>query len=142
MKIADLFVKVGIEGAGSVQKGLKNINKGFSGVVGAINKYALAAGAAIFSFKKIVQFSGEAARELRNFSSLTQTSTDSLQRWQFVGKQFGITGEEMASTVISIQEAFAKLGTGEGVPGGYARIAEVIGAFDVDKAKTDPFFWS
>lgn len=113
-KIADLFIKLGLDGQGDVSKGLDKVSGSLKELFSmSIRTKLTLAGIAAGLTGATMKF-GKTSAELSNFNRVFGLSTDLLQRWQQAGENFGVGAEEMAGTIGKIQDALAQARTNEG----------------------------
>lgn len=109
MKIAELFVGLGIKGDDDAGKKLKNVDKGLKDVqsTGYAAKAALLA--VVYGVGQLIGASAKAGTELANFTDLTGISSTKLQQYQYVLRQVGGTNEEMEQTFKNVSSAIANM---------------------------------
>lgn len=138
MKIAELFVKLGVDGTKDVQKGLEKTDKRMGAIVTralAVTAAMAAAGAALYKFTKTGTEEGQG---LLNFANATGLSVKKLQQFQYAGKQAGIAASEVQGSIKSLQMAYANMRRGMGGFEGFAEMAQFV-KLDEKKAG-DPFY--
>lgn len=120
MKIAELFVKLGIE---SDSNKLKQFDKGL--LDAKINAIALTASitALAYGLQKVISASLSSAVSLKNFALQTGLSTQELQKWKYIAEQNDVSGEELITTLQGIQQAQAAIKMG----GGNVRPFQLLG---------------
>lgn len=127
MKIAELFVDLGVKGESSASKALKNTK----GSLDDIFSSGLAAKAAIvgvvYGLQQLMGNSAQAGTNLSNFNALTGISTQKLQQWQYAARQVGVSNEELAGSFKAVQNSVTNMLLGKGAPEGYAMIANKVG---------------
>jgi hypothetical protein len=62
----------------------------------------------------LMYFSAKAAVGLQKFGILSDVSTTKLQDWQFAAAKFNVAGQDVADTILNIQNAQAQIELGEG----------------------------
>lgn len=138
MNIAELFVNLGIKGSEKTVGALTNVGKG----LGEVKSMSLEAKAgilgAMYALERLVATSGAAGTGLTNFNAFTGLSARQLQQWQYAARQAGVTGEEFAGSVKSVQTAMTNMMMGKGAPEGLGLLANKVG-FDPKKAR-DTFY--
>lgn len=132
MKIAELFVNLGLKGADQAGKALGGIKGG----LGEVKSLSLEAKAAIlgvvYGLEKMMSNSAQAGTGLYNFNALTGMSTKELQQWQYAARQAGVSGEELTGSMKAVQSTMANMLMGKGAPEGLAMVANKVG---LDPAK-------
>lgn len=114
MKIADFFVKIGMEGAGDVSKGLGKVSGSLKelfsmSIQTKLTLAGIAAGLIGAAFS-----AGKTGAALNAFSKGFGLSAQELQRWQMASEAFNVSGEEMAGTIKGLQDALAEAKLGRG----------------------------
>lgn len=134
MKIADLFVTLGLKDSGNTEKSLKSVK----GTLGDISTTALATKAAIlaamYGLEHMMSKSAALGTSLINFNALTGISAKTLQEWQFAARQAGVSGEELSGSMKAVQQSMANMLMGKGAPEGLALLANKVG-FDPTRAR-------
>lgn len=127
MKIAELFVNLGVKGGDDASK---NVD-GLKGKLGEARSAGLAAKAAIagmiLGVGKLAAESNNAGKSLRQFESLTGISNQVLQRWQYAGTQIGATNQEVENSFRSVQSAMTDLMMGGQGPEFFGLISQSVG---------------
>lgn len=115
MKIAELFVALGLEGTDKVVKGLKSVNDSFKEATSSsFTMKALMAGAVV-GMERMVKAASSTGMELYQFAKATGLSSVELQKWQYMMGQYG-AGEETQAALETIQELLASIKMGGNVP--------------------------
>jgi hypothetical protein len=108
MKIAELFVQLGIKGNDKLKEGLTGAREG----LGAVRSEGLAAKAAIlaafYGFQQMTAASNAAGASLSQFNAETGISTDKLQQWQYAGKLANAGAAEIEAGIRSVQNAMTQ----------------------------------
>lgn len=138
MKIAELFVELGVKGTGEASKALSGLKDGLTDVASKATLVAAGITAAIYGFKELTSQSNQAGQQLNQFGNLTGLSTDRLQRWQYLARQSGVAADEMQSSIQGVQQAMTKMVLGQGAPAGIEALKNLVG-FDPAKAR-DTFY--
>lgn len=126
MKIAELFVKIGIRGAAKTQEGLKEVK----GTLGEVSSNALLAKAGVLSLvyglERLMTNSAQTGANLLSFNAATGMSIDYLQRMEYAGQKANLSVGEMESSITGLQQTMLKMSQGQGVPAGFAIIANAV----------------
>ncbi len=134
MKIGELFVGLGVKGSEQSIKAVGNVKSG----LGEVKSMSLEAKAAIvgvvYALEKMMSQSAQMGTALTNFNALTGMSAKELQQWQYAARQVGVSGDEMTSSLKSVQGAMAQMLMGQGAPAGMAMLANKVG-FDPARAR-------
>lgn len=137
MKIAELFVNLGITGGDKAGKSLEKVKDGMKGIVGSSLEAKAAIAAVIYGLNRLTGAAGLHGTELTRFTNLTGLSAMELQRWQLAAEQSGGSAEEMASAFKQVQAQVAQMRMGLGAPGGFAMLAEA----GIDEKRLDDTFY-
>lgn len=114
MKIADLFLNLGLNGQGEVSKGLKGISGSLKDLFSMSIQTKLTL-AGIASGLTAAAFSaGKTGMSLKQFANSFGLSTREMQLWEMAGRQFGVSAEEVRGSVEGIQDALIEAKAGRG----------------------------
>lgn len=89
--------------------------------------------AATYGFERLTAASGAIGTGLTNFNALTGISVQRLQQYQYAARQVGVSNEEMASSLKSMQSVMGAVARGESNPAGVNFISPFVGGFDRNK---------
>ncbi len=134
-KIADLYIALGIQGAGKTIKALDDTGKGLKGLASLSLEVKAALLAAAYAMEKLMMGSAKAGSALQNFEAVTGLSTKKLQEWQYAGQQVGVAADDVAGSIKSVQGAMTKMLMNEGAPKGLALVANATKNFDVNRVR-------
>lgn len=123
MKIADLYLKLGISGAADVSKGLKKISGSLQELFSMSIKTKLTLAGIAAGLTGAAFSAGKTGATLAAFKHTFDLSTDTLQRWQQGAEAFGVSGDEMIGTIGGIQNALADAMTHGGVSEVFTKLA-------------------
>lgn len=134
MKIAELFVNLGVKGNDSADRALKGVKTGLGDVksMGLETKAMIAA--VVYGLERMMSQSAQMGTGLINFASLTGISAKSLQQWQYAARQAGVSGEELTGSLKAVQNSMTNMLLGKGAPEGMAMLANKVG-FDPKRAR-------
>lgn len=114
MKIADLFISLGLNGQNEVSKGLKGISGSLKDLFSMSIQTKLTL-AGIASGLTAAAFSaGKTGMSLKQFANSFDLSTKQMQLWEMAGRQFGVSAEEVRGSVEGIQDALIEAKAGRG----------------------------
>lgn len=132
MKIAELFVNLGIKGDGSASKILKQVRKDLDEVksTGFATKAAMLA--VFYGLEQMTTSAGARGQSLLQFSAATGKSTVDLQKMQYALMSLGVTNEEVEGSFRGITDAIAKMRLGGGAPMGLGMLMGATGLTDAD----------
>lgn len=126
--IAELFVNLGIKGSEKTVGALTQVKSG----LGEVKTMSLEAKAAIlgaaYALESMFARAGQRGLSLTNFAAtMGQGMAQTLQQYQYIGRQFGVTNEEMASSFQNIQTMMSNIMIKGQVPEWFNRVAQVAG---------------
>lgn len=133
MKIADLFVDLGLTNESVVVKGLKKVSDAFGEVVHSSFQTKLGIAGALYGLEKLTSSAAKTGSQFYKFREAFGLSTKSLQEWQHLARQYGAE-EEIQGAIEGIQQAMAKMELGGGMPAAFGRLdiqTEGKNAFEV-----------
>lgn len=133
MKIADLFVKIGLDGAGDVTKGLGKVTSGMKDLFSMSIQTKLTLAGIVGGLTMAAKSAGATGQELMHFKYAFGLSIQELQKWQYAATGFGVKGEEIRGTIENIQNEIIKAKTGGG-------FSEVFGKLGIDITKNQNAF--
>lgn len=127
MKVADLFIAIGIEGASQVKNTLGDTRKGLNETTSS----ALFAKAAIigvlYGLESLVSTSNQAGSQLQQFADFTGLSAERLQRYAYAGRQFGASADEIKGSLQGVQKVMSQLETTGQGPAGLWVVSKEVG---------------
>lgn len=138
MKIGELFVNLGIKGSEKTVGAVTAVKKGLGETASMSLEAKAGILAAMYALERLFAASGAAGTGLMNFNALTGLSVRQLQQWQFAARQAGVSSEEFAGSVKSVQTSMTNMLLGKGAPEGLAMLANKVG-FDPKRAR-DTFY--
>lgn len=127
MKIAELFVDLGVKGEGKLDKTLKSTKDSMGGLISDSLALKAALVGIAYAMQNLMGDSAKTGQGLENFTALTGLSAQKLQQWQYAARQVGVSNEEMASSFKAVQNSVTNMLLGKGAPEGYAMIANKVG---------------
>ena len=105
MKIADLYLKLGIDGAGDVSKGLGKISGSLKELFSMSIQTKLTLGSIVAGLTGASISFGRTAMGLSQFANTFGLSTKTLQQWQQAAEIAGVGADEVAGSIGKIQDA-------------------------------------
>ncbi len=140
MNVGQFFVSLGIKGSEKSLAAVTGVTHG----MGDLKSMSLEAKAAIigavYAFERMMSSSAKAGMEFKNFAAYTGMSDQVLQKWQYAGRQVGVTNEEIANSFKTVQSVMGGLARGQ-MPEGMAylttQLAKAGTRFDPAKAMKD-----
>lgn len=138
MTIAEFFVNISVKGGEKAAKSVATVQSGLK----EVQISGLAAKAAIvgvvYGLERLTSLVSARGMDLQQFAIFTGKSAEALQKWQYLGRQFGVTNEDMASSIKNVQTAMTNMLTKGTAPEGLNRLASKVN-FDATKAR-DVFY--
>lgn len=138
VKVGELFVNLGITGAGKAVDALGSVGKGLGSLKDASLEVKAGLLALLYGFEKLTSQSLAMGNSLTNLSTLTGKLPQDLQKYEVAAKLAGVAGEDAASSIKSIQKAMFDMSAGKGAPEGLGFLETAVG-FDPAKAR-DMFY--
>lgn len=138
MTIAELFVKIGVQGTEAAAKGLGNIKGGLADIASSSLAAKAAVAGVIIGLERLTGFASQVGMDLYKFNVTTGLSTQELQKWQYALMKVDVSGDEVASTIAHIQASMTDMRLGKGAPEGFAQFADAV-ALDQDRVD-DTFY--
>lgn len=140
MTIAELFVNLGIKGDGQAKKALGGVQSQLEQVKSTSIETKAMILAVVYGLEQLMEWSAKTGTSMMNFTRVTGISAETLQRYQYAGRQIGASNEAVENSFRKLQTvANTKLVTGEGFSGLYD-ISNTV-EFDLKKANENmPYF--
>lgn len=138
MNIGELFVNLGIKGTEKTVAALSNVRKGLGDVSSMSIEAKAGILAALYGLERLSAASGAMGTNLTNFTALTGMSAKALQQWQYAARQAGVSGDEMAGSLKSVQNSMTNMLLGKGAPEGLGLLASKVG-FDINRARDSQY---
>lgn len=127
MQIGELFLNLGIKGTDKTVGALTGVKKGLSETASLSLEAKAGIVGAMYALEQLFATSGRAGTNLANFNALTGESVQTLQKYQYAGRQVGITNEEVASSFKGLQSQLTQAAfLGKGGPAGLARVSGIL----------------
>lgn len=134
MNIGELFINLGIKGTEKTVGAIASVRKGMGEITSTSIEAKAAIIGAMYGLERLVETSNRIGTSLTNFNALTGISVQELQRWQYAARQAGVSGEEIAGSMKSVQNAMTNMLFNKGAPEGLGLVAEKVG-FDFKRAR-------
>lgn len=133
MKIADLFINVGLTGAQTTNRELGKVK----GTLGEISTAGLAAKAgilgAVYGLEQMMAASARTGNDLVTFANNTGISMRVLQQYQYAAVQAGATTAELQQSFEGLQSMLTKMSIGDGMPKFLGLLTTYVGKLDESK---------
>lgn len=138
MKIADLFVNIGVKGGEGVAKSIAGVQTGLKAVASTSLEAKAALVGVFYAFERLTSASADFGNGIKQFEAYSGLSGEKLQRWQYVLKGVGVDSKEAESNLLNLQKVMSHIAlTGE-APAGFADFLTVTGASVNDLM--DPYY--
>lgn len=138
MNIAELFVTIGLKGGSKTKKDLDGVGQGLVGV----SKKGLAAFTALagisYGLSQLTRNALNSGNGLTKFQNFTGQSLETLQKWQYIAQQSGVSAEEMAGSVQQLAGSLAEMRKTGQFSGEFLRISELT---NIDPSKLNDTFY-
>jgi len=133
LKIADLFISLGLSGQGDVKKGLDNVSSSLKELFSMSIRTKLTLAGIVSGLTAAAFSAGKTGAAFMHFKNAFNLSPAELQKWQYASLQLGVSAENMQGSIEGIQDALANARLG----GGYS---DVFGKLGIDiSGKKDAF---
>ncbi len=142
MNVGELFVSLGVKGTDKTIGAITGVRQGLKDTASVSLEAKAAIIGAMYALQRLFATSGKVGTDLTNFNALMGGGMiQTLQKYQYAGRQVGVTNDAMAGTFKSLQSAMTKTLMGEGAPKGLGRVSMLVGdisAQDIDKFAKQP----
>jgi hypothetical protein len=126
MKIAELFVNLGIKGKETTGKALGDVKTGLGEVKSMSLEAKAAIAGAIYALERMMSSSAATGTSLSNFAAATGMSAQKLQEFQYAARQVGVEGESVTASLKNVQSTMmTMLQTGQ-APQGMSMFADFL----------------
>lgn len=136
MKIAELFINLGIKGGDITKGALVGLKKGLTDLKESSAEAKVALAGAVYAMEQMMSASTKRGSDLFKYNQLTGQSIKDLQKYEVAARQSGVASGAVRDSLVGLQEQIQELWSGKGHPEGLARVSELVG-FDLEKAKND-----
>lgn len=126
MKVAELFVQIGIKGAGNANKALSNVNEGMQGIISSSLAAKAAIAAVLYGLQRLTEAAGERGAGLTQFATLTNIDTSKLQVLENILRQVGASKEDVEGTLKAIQAVTTSIQMHKGAPAEFVRMMAAV----------------
>ena len=141
----ELFINLGLKGADKTIGGLVATNSAMSDLRSVSIETKAAILAVLYGVEKLVTTSGQLGTTLKNFSTISGVSSDTIQRYEFQARKAGVANESLRNSFLNVQESMLGIRAGEGLPKWMAAIVTSLAQRGVDlgpdfvaRAQKDP----
>jgi hypothetical protein len=141
VKIGDLFLDIGIQGAEKTMGSLTGVQKGLKETASMSLEAKAALVGVFYALERVFAQSGQRGTDLTNFNTLLGGGTQTIQRYMYAAQQVGVANKSVESSFKSLSATMTKTLMGEGAPKGLAQVARLTGGFsreDVDRFARQP----
>lgn len=126
MKIAELFVDLGINGSEKAVTALAGIKQALTDVATTVGVVTTSLAGAIYAFEKLTNQSNQTGFGLSQFEKATGLSANTLQRWQQLGLNSGVAADEVTKSVRNLQNIMFQMVAGGKAPEGIAFLQQEL----------------
>jgi len=98
MNAGEFFISIGLKGSDKTVGQLNNVGKGLDEVKSTSLAMKAAIVGSLYELGQMANSSMKTGVSLTNFNTLLGISTDTLQRWQYAGRQAGASADEIKSS--------------------------------------------
>lgn len=133
MNLADLFVTLGVKGAGKANSDLKKTQ---DNIVGLSKKSLAAIGALAgvsFGLAAIYNRAMATGIGITKFSNYMGKSSDELQRWQYLAKSFKVTSAEIEGAFKNLSATSAEFNLTGTLAPELQKVSEIVGGLDLTR---------
>lgn len=127
MKIAELFVSLGVTGDNEAAKALGTTKN----MMVEVRDAGLATKASIlgivYGLEQLMASGMKTGVTMTSFATATGMSADYLQRMAYGAAQVGVSADEMEGSITGLQSAMMKMSIGKGAPDGWGVIKNTVG---------------
>lgn len=116
MTIAELYVNLGVKGTDKAKQAVTGVKENLTEVASSGIAAKVAILGMLYAFERLTSATAKEGQGLQQFINLTGLSADSLQRWQYMARQSGVSAEEMAGNIKNVQGAMTDLLMHKGSP--------------------------
>ncbi len=142
MKVAELFINLGIAGGSTVGKSLGEVSKGMNSLYESSLATKAAILASIYALERLTGWASKAGFELDAYQISTGQSADQLQRWQYALGKAGVSGEQTMGMFQGLTDLMASIKSGTAsLPEGFSVFANAVG-LDMEKASKDTGYFA
>lgn len=141
----EMFINLGIKGADKTFGDLMKTNDAMKDLRSVSIETKAAILAVLYGIEKLVTTSGQLGTTLKNFSTISGVSADTIQRYEFQAKKAGVANEALRNSFLKVQESMMNIRAGEGLPKWLAAIITTLAQRGVDlgpdfvaRAQKDP----
>jgi len=131
MKVADLFLKLSLDGAGDVSKGLNKVSGSLKELFSMSIQTKLTLAGIVAGLTGAAFSAGKTGKDLMQFKYAFDLSTKEMQKFSWATRQFGVDSDEAMGYIEGLQGAIADALQG----GGYAQTFTALG-IEIKKGMT------
>lgn len=127
MKIAEMFVNLGINGTEKTVGAIEGVKKGMGGLKDMSLEAKAALLAVFYAVGRLVSSTGTVGTGLLNLGTILGISTKQIQQYDYAARQMGMTNQDLEGSLKSLQGTMTKTLMGEGAPKGLGRVSLLVG---------------
>lgn len=126
MKVAELFVNIGVKGADTAGKALSGVNEGMKGIISSSLAAKAAVLAVLYGLQRLTEAAGDRGAGLTQFAALTDIDTSKVQVLENILRQVGAHKEDVEATLKSIQQVTTAIQMHKGAPPEFLRMMSAV----------------
>lgn len=127
MKVAELFVNIGVTGGAVAGRMLGNVSKGMGEIVSASIEAKAAIVGVLVGLERLTGWASQAGMDFTKFKESTGESAQELQKWQYALGRFDVDAKETEQTIRGVQSAMTDMAMGKGAPEGIGLLKDTVG---------------
>lgn len=133
MKIADLFIGLGVKGDDQAGKAVNKVDAAMKELITSSLGAKIGIAGVVYAIKELMNKAETMGTSLTQMKALTGLNITTIQQWQYSMEQAGVSAEETAGSIKTIQKNIASMSLGSGTPGGIDVISKAVGGIDPKK---------
>src|SRR5271165_1706586 len=141
MKAGELFVNLGIKGSDKAVESLKSVRENLKSITSTSLETKAGILGVMYALQQFTAQSNNVGMGLKQFENLTELSGDTLQRWQYIMRQVGVSTDETTNTISGLQKKLGELILSKSGIESLAAITNKIGAVDFERLKKGDAFY-
>lgn len=139
MQIAELFVNLGVKGDAQAAKALKETKTSIDQIGSSAVASKAALLAVVYGLDRMVAGAGERSMGLKQFAGATGLGAEMLQRWQVAAMNFGVSADEVESSIKGVQSAMTAMVVEGANPKAMRMFEELAGGIDPKRLNDIPY---
>lgn len=142
MKVADLFVSIGLKGGEQVGKGLSGISKGMKGLVSDSVEAKVAVLGLAYGLERMVSSLGDKAIGWQQMAATSNIDAMFMQKWERAAVKNKVSADDMSASIYGVGKALAKMRVeGKSIDALGVIQQHTKGPLDLDRAYADTSYF-